>query len=66
MFETRRFTGVWFFFHLNHSGNLEMSQRLQRHPLWHFLSDTDRKGCGNGMAETESELGNSTQVSVSV
>lgn len=65
MFGARRFTGGWFFFHLNHSGNLEMSQWLQIHLLWHLLSDTEQKGCGSGMAELESELGNSTQVSVS-
>lgn len=65
VFGARRFTGGWFFFCLSHSSNLWMSQWLQIHPRWHLLSDTDRKGCGNVMAEAESELGNSTQISVS-
>lgn len=46
------------FCHLNHSGNLEISQWLQIHSLWHLLTDIVKEFSGNGMAEAGSELGN--------
>lgn len=54
----------WFFLHVSHHRKLDVSQRLQIHLFWHLLPNMERKDCGSGIAETESELGNSTQVSV--
>lgn len=53
------------FLHMSHHGKVEASQWLQIHLVWHLLADVERKGCRNGLAETESELGILTQVSVS-
>lgn len=53
------------FLHMKHHGKVEVSQGLQIHLFWHLLADVERKGCRNGLAETESELGILTQVSVS-
>lgn len=50
---------------MSHHGKVEASQWLQIHLVWHLLADVERKGCRNGLAETESELGILTQVSVS-